>query len=137
MVRLAVATRADQRKLVGQFGLPWQQLAEVHAGDTRANRAEGAAKLDRRLRFQIVGVQVARTAIQPNQDTGRVAPRATSGRGLVLQSQQVWQLQCAETGHGGLQEWASPQPSRVRGVVSHDRSLPVLGLFANVATVVL
>ena len=56
---------------------------------------------------------------------------------LSLQPQQVWQLQCAETGHRGLQEWASPQASRVRGVLSHDRSLAVLGLFATVATVVL
>ena len=82
MVHVLKRQVADDRQLIRDFGLQWQQLANVHPLHARPNWLEGAANLGGRVGFKIIHVDVAGTAFEPDHDDrlGRFAravwPRA-------------------------------------------------------------
>ena len=67
---------AKDGELVRDFGLHRHQLADFHAGDIRADRAEFAAVLAGSLRLHVVHIEMRRSAAQENHDDGFLPPIA-------------------------------------------------------------
>lgn len=80
-----VAARADDRVFVRALRVERHQLADVDAGDVCPDGPEIAAKFHRRLGFHVVGLQVRRTAGEPEEDHVRVSGRVGRGRGAEFQ----------------------------------------------------
>ena len=103
--------------------MPRQPFADIQAGHPGMNRPEWAAKLRRHFRFQVIGVQVARPPVQPDQNTGRISARPICRRGPILQPQQIRQPQAAQSRNAGPQKLAAADHSRVPGLSIHDNTL--------------
>ena len=81
---------ADERQFIGDPGLQRHQLRNVKARNVGLNRLELAANLGRRLRLEVVHVEVTRPAVQADHDD-RLARRAVRRRRLRAQPQQIGQ----------------------------------------------
>ena len=65
-----VDQRSQDREPVGDRRVQGQQLADPHARRPGRDRAEGPAHLGRRVGLGIVGLQVARPALEPDHQCG-------------------------------------------------------------------
>ena len=61
---------SDERQLVRDLGLERHQFADVHSWDSRLNGFELPSALRRRVRLQVVHVDMAGTAKEINHDDG-------------------------------------------------------------------
>ena len=80
VVAVVVMHRSDDRHLVHQTSVVWQELGNVHAGDGRRDRLERPAKLGRCIGLGVIGLVLGRPAVEPDQDHGSLA-RCFSGAG--------------------------------------------------------
>src|SRR4051812_21238619 len=81
-------------------------LADADAGYVRRNLAKFAAKLRRRLRLEIVHVDMAWPASQPQEDNCRVACRLAIGGRRGLEAQMVRHAQPGKAEKADLQKAA-------------------------------
>ena len=89
---------ANDRKLVRDFRLLRHQLADVHSGNTRLDRFEFPAILNRRIRFEVIHIHMTRPAIEINHNDGLAATRYTAGSRFRLCPKQIRQCQPHRTG---------------------------------------
>src|SRR5262245_6849069 len=75
-----VVHRPDQAEAVGNLRLPWEKLADRHAGYARGYRLEDAAHLFGAIGLEVVGLELTGTANAVDEDDGRV-PAARAGTG--------------------------------------------------------
>ena len=87
-----VRHRANECALVHVPGDLRQQLADLNAGDVGRNDAVGSANIDRGGRLGVERFQMARSAVEPDQDAGQVPFRARTA-GQRLEAEQVGEAQ--------------------------------------------
>src|SRR5207302_9673119 len=85
-------------ELVGDAGLPGEELGDVEAGHARANRLPDAAIFFRGLGLHVVEVDVAGAAVEPEEDDGGLPGRPADLRGLLASAEDLRQ---ADAGHAG------------------------------------
>src|SRR5262245_2487525 len=88
--------RADHGELVPHAGLERQQFADLDAGDVRRNGLELAADFRRRVRLQVVRVQMRRATQQENVDDGLAGNSSRQGASLGSGAEQVRQSERTE-----------------------------------------
>ena len=127
--RRRVAHRADQRRFVHLLGKFRHDFAQPYPRNLRAQRFEFAADIGRRFRFRVPDVEVARPALEEEQDDrfgfaptgfgfGGVGRRF---RGERLQFQNVAQTHAEQAGAADANELATaPAVARATGI-SRDR----------------
>ena len=77
--------RANQRQLVGHAGQAWHQFADLQPLDVGVDGSEISTDFQRRVRLEIVHVQVGRTAWQEHHNDafdGPLGPVHRVGTGL-------------------------------------------------------
>src|SRR5262249_46507433 len=80
----------NESELVGHLRQDGQTLGNVQARDTRADGPKRTADLGWCLRFQVESLQVARSAIGPEEDDGEVlAQRTPAPRPGLLGREQL------------------------------------------------
>ena len=104
---LAMGERADDGELVGDLRVQRQRFAEVEAGDVRLDRLIRPAILRRRIGFGIVGLELRRPAVHPEQNHGGVGGGAGFLAGCRAQAQQIRQRQASQAEGADLQERAA------------------------------
>src|SRR5579871_5890443 len=122
-------------------------LADVDAGHIRRNGLKLAAKLQRRVRLGIVGVDVTGTTVHVKEDDGGVLGGATRFAGGRLHAEVIGQAQAGHSQKADPQKapprdavtravlrseqfkhgLAPPRTSPASGVASAPRALTVLG----------
>ena len=65
-----VGNSANDRKLIRTLGQFWKMLRDFHSSDLRFHGRELPTDFSRRVGFGIEKIQVTRTTIEPNQNTG-------------------------------------------------------------------
>ena len=103
-----VRQRAEDRELVGHPGMHRQELADPDALGLRGDRAERAADLGRGVGLGVVGLQVARPALEPDDEQG--GPVAGRGRPRPRPSARAGPTR--EAGQAGPQEFAASHEGR-------------------------
>src|SRR6266545_7991606 len=102
-----VGDRAYDGKLIGDLGMPREQLTQVEARNPCPNRLERTTILGWRRRLGIVGLELRWPAIEPKQDHGGVGDFPARSSRRRAQAQQVRQCQPAQSQGADLQEGAA------------------------------
>ncbi len=100
---------ADDAHLVHEPGLARQVLADADAGDIGGHGPKLAAELGRRIGFEIVHVDMARPAAQPEEDDRGIARLSAALLGLGLETQMIGQGQARQSEKADAQKAAPRQ----------------------------
>src|ERR1035438_8006908 len=111
-------------------------LADANAVDVGIDLVKLAAKLRRRVRLEIVHVDMARPAPHPEQDDGRIARRLAAFAGSRLEPKVVGEREPAEGQETGFEKVAprhavAGSVSR-SGDIQHGKSPPGRMLLAYI-----
>jgi len=131
-----VAHRADQRRAVDHLRQPRQQLGEPNSGQARIDRAEGAGDALRHVRLRVPQVEMARPALEVEQDDA-AGPAKTGamvrvllrhGVGALLEIQEIGQRETEHRGAADTQQLTAGHAvtggsSFVAGNHEHERLL--------------
>src|SRR5688572_24367965 len=133
MPAVGVRERADEGHLVGDAGHSGERAADRDAGDIGRHVAGDAAILGRRGHLRVEGLDVRRTAPQPDPDHGCVLDRLAAGRSLGSRRQQLRQGEHAGPQSAHFQELAAGGAfavtiAAIAEEVQHDRFSVSMGL---------
>ena len=83
VVAVVVMHRPDDRQLVQEPGVPWQEFRDLHARHGRRDRLERPAKLGGRIGLGVIRLMLGRPAVEPDHDHRSLAVRRgrRGGRG--------------------------------------------------------
>lgn len=110
--------RPDQREPIRHPSQSGQQLTHLDPGDAAPDRPEFATNLRRRVRLQIVHVEVRRPAGEDHHDhTFRARLRPGGG----FRPEDLWQSQAAQRQAADLQAVATGDPNVGGSAWSADR----------------
>ena len=111
---VVVVQRADDGKLVGDFGLAREQLADLDARHVGADGVPEAAIFGRSLGLEVVQVHVAGPAVEPQHDDRGVFLGPAQSLGNFLGPQDLRQPDGGHAGEPELDEAAAGHAVAIR-----------------------